>query len=198
MIQLTFDNLKNVLILVLIVVIILLSNCRGDNTTTVFGPERVITNTVVSYDTIVKEIPTYIPKIVTKVVREIDSVLITQTIDTTAILADYFATYVYADVHETDSLHLEIIDSISQNKILSRKIKYDLFYPTVTVTETEFINRREFYWGFGAAGTTSQLNYVGAQVLYKNKKKLAIGLGIGLDDRIHPVLSAQFFWKIGK
>jgi len=198
MIKQVFGNLKNVLIVVLIVIIVLLRSCDGNSIDSITKPARVITNTIVKYDTIVKEIPTYIPKIVTRVVRDVDTILITQKIDTTAILKDYFATYVYSDVHKTDSLNLEIIDSISQNKILSRKIKYDLIYPTVTVTETEFINQREFYWGFGIAGKTSQLNYVGAQILYKNKKKQAFGLGIGLDEQLKPILSAQFLWKIGK
>ena len=87
-----FGDIKNILIVVLVVMFIFMKSCGGGNIRTVTTPGIVRTNTVMTYDTIIKEIPKYIPKLVTKIVREIDSIIIIQPIDTSAILEDYFAT----------------------------------------------------------------------------------------------------------
>ena len=155
-------NFKNLIILVLIIVIIFLRQCSGtggvDNTP---SEPTIITNVETKYDTITKEVTKYVPKIVTRIKTEIDTIRLTQKIDTLSILEDYFAKYVYEDFQQLDSLNLTIRDTISQNKILSRKIFYDLIYPTTTVTETKYINQREFYVGFGLNGTSKQFNYIG-------------------------------------
>lgn len=191
-----FGDIRNVIILVLIIVILLLRQCGGGNVT---PPEPIIiTKTEIKYDTITKEIPKYIPKVVTRIVRKIDTVNVLQPIDTLSILEDYFATYVYEDVQNLDSLNLRITDSVSQNKIMARHIKYDLIYPTVTVTETKYINPREFYIGFGLNGASNQFNYVGGQLLYRTIKKQAFGLGVGINENLEPILSTQFLWKLGK
>lgn len=191
-----FGDIRNVIILVLIIVILLLRQCSGGNVTP--SEPTIITKTEIKYDTITKEIPKYIPKVVTRIVREVDTVNVLQPIDTLSILEDYFATYVYEDVQNLDSLNLRITDSVSQNKIMARHIKYDLIYPTVTVTETKYINPREFYIGFGLNGTSNQFNYVGGQLLYRTRKKQAFGLGVGINENLEPILSTQFLWKLGK
>jgi len=192
-----FGDIKNVIILVLIIVILLLRQCSGSSTITPSEP-TIITKTEIKYDTITKEVPKYIPKIVTRIETNIDTLFLTQNIDTLSILKDYFAKYVYEDVQRLDSLNLVITDTVSENRILARSIKYDLIYPTVTVTETKYINPREFYFGFGLNGNTGQFNYVGAQLLYRSRKKQAFGLGIGINENLQPVLSTQFLWKLGK
>ena len=196
-----FGDIKNILIVVLVVILIFMKSCSGSgggNGTTITTPGIVRTNTVMTYDTIIKEIPKYIPKLVTKIVREIDSIIIIQPIDTAAILEDYFATYVYNDIQSFDSLKLEITDSVSQNKIVARTIKYDIIYPTLTITQTKFIKQHEFFVGLGMAGRTTQFNYLGAHFLWKTKWKPAFGIGVGLDNEFKVILSAQMLWKIGK
>lgn len=188
-------DIRNVIILVLIVVIILLRQCSGEPTPV---EPTVITKVETKYDTITKEVPTYIPKVVTKIIRKVDTVNVTQEIDTLSILEDYFATYVYEDIQKLDSLNLQITDSISQNRIFARSIQYDLIYPTTTITETKYINANEFYIGFGVNGTGKQFNYVGGQLLFRTKKQQAYGLGIGIDENLQPMLSTQFLWKLGK
>ena len=154
-----FGDIKNILIVVLVVILIFMKSCGGGGgIRTVTTPGIVRTNTVMTYDTIIKEIPKYIPKLVTKIVREVDSIIITQPIDTSAILEDYFATYVYTDIQSFDSLKLQITDSVSQNKIVARTIKYDIIYPTLTITQTKFIKQHEFFVGLGLAGRTTQFN----------------------------------------
>ena len=191
-------NFKNLIILVLIIVIILLRQCSGDGVENTPSEPTIITKVETKYDTITKEVTKYVPKIVTRIKTEIDTIRLTQKIDTIAILEDYFAKYVYEDFQQLDSLNLTIRDTISQNKILSRKIFYDLIYPTTTVTETKYINQREFYVGFGLNGTSKQFNYIGGSVLYRTRKKQMFGLGIGLNDQFQPIISTQFLWKLGK
>jgi hypothetical protein len=196
-----FGNFKNLIILVLIIVIIFLRQCSGTGGVIDTPSEpTIITKVETKYDTITKEVTTYVPKIVTRIKTEIktDTIRLTQKIDTLSILEDYFAKYVYEDFQQLDSLNLTIKDTISQNKILSRKIIYDLIYPTTTVTETKYINKNEFYVGFGLNGTTKQFNYVGGSILLRTKKKQAFGLGIGLNDQFQPIISTQFLWKLGK
>jgi hypothetical protein len=194
-----FGDIKNILIVVLVVILIFMKSCGGGGgIRTVTTPGIVRTNTVMTYDTIIKEIPKYIPKLVTKIVREVDSIIITQPIDTSAILEDYFATYVYTDIQSFDSLKLQITDSVSQNKIVARTIKYDIIYPTLTITQTKFIKQHEFFVGLGLAGRTTQFNYLGAHVLWKTKWKPAIAIGVGLDNEFKVILSTQILWKIGK
>jgi len=189
-----FKNIQTVLIAVLIIIILLLRACNKPNPV----EPVIITKVETIFDTITKEVPVYVPKYVQKIETVIDTIVKTQPVDTTAILRDYFATYVYQDRQELDSLNLTIIDSVSQNKIFARTISYDLIYPTTTITKEIYLNNRELYWGIGMQGRTDQLNYVGGELLYRNRKKQAYGLGIGINQDLQPVVSGKLYWKIGK
>ena len=199
-------NVKDILILGLIIIIILLKTCGGNE---IVEP-TVITKTEIRYDTITNEVTEYVPKLVTRILRktdtvrqtqfitQTDTVSVAQTIDTNAILEDYFASYVYSDIQNFDSIKIEIQDTISENKIVSRSIKYSMLYPTITITNTKYINRHEFYLGLGFAGSTQRLSFAGLQFNYKDKKRNLFGIGFGIDSDIRPVLSAQFLWRLGK
>jgi len=190
-----FGNIQTLLIVVLVIIIFLLRNCNGDSIPT---EPTIITKVEVRYDTIVKEVPKYVPKYINKISMSYDTILKYHKIDTTEILKDYFATYVYEDVQKLDSLNLTIRDSISQNKIASRSIRYELIYPTTTITKETYLNNREFYWGLGLQGSVNQLNYVGGELMYKTKKKQMYGVGIGVNQEFKPILSGRLLWKIGK
>ena len=200
-------NIKDITILVLVIIIIFLRSCSGDGEIT---EPIVITKTEIKYDTITNEITNYVPKLVTRILRktdtvnkinivkETDTITLQQQVDTAAILEDYFSSYVYSDIQNFDSIKFEITDTISQNKIVSRSIEYTLLYPTITITNTHYINRREFYLGVGFAGSTQRLSFAGLQFNYKDKKRNLFGIGFGIDSDIQPVLSAQFLWRLGK
>ena len=190
-----FGNIQTLLIVVLVIIIFLLRNCNGDSIPT---EPTIITKVEVRYDTIVKEVPKYVPKYINKISMSYDTILKYHKIDTTEILKDYFATYVYEDVQKLDSLNLTIRDSISQNKIASRSIRYELIYPTTTITKETYLNNREFYWGLGLQGSVNQLNYVGGELMYKTKKKQMYGVGVGVNQEFKPILSGRLLWKIGK
>lgn len=189
-----FTSIQSVAIAVLIIVILLMRACDKQDPV----EPVIITKIETVFDTITKEVPVYKPKYVTKIEYIHDTIIDSTPIDTVSILKDYFATYVYQDNQELDSLNLTIIDSVSQNKIFARTIQYDLIYPTTTITKEIYLNQRELYWGIGMQGRTDQLNYVGGELLYRNRKKQAYGLGIGINQDLQPVVSGKLYWKIGK
>ena len=192
-----FRNLQTIIILTLVIVILLMRNCSGTKSINVNEP-RIERDTVVEYITVTKTTPVYVPKI--KYINKInvDTFLVYNPIDTASILADYYSEVYYDDEQNLDSLYLTILDTISQNRIIGRQIKYTLKYPQSIITEKIYINQREFYVGLGGAGTFTQLNYFGGEMLYKTKKKQAYGLGVGLNQNLVPIISARMYWKIGK
>jgi len=141
-----------------------------------------------------------VPKWKTKVVTkyEIDSILVNIPIDTLEVLKDYYAKNVYVDEIVLDSLGVVIItDTISQNSIFSRQVTSDILIPTTTVTEEHYINNREFYYGLGLQGRSDQINYLGGEILYKDKKRQIYGLGLGINQDFKPVISGRLYWKFG-
>ena len=117
---------------------------------------------------------------------------------TSSILADYYAIRTYEDTQVLDSLDLTITDTVSQNQILGRKNAYNFTYPRKTIKETIYLNKRELYFGVGVTGNPDQLQYLGGEMVYKNKKRQAYGLGVGVDQNLVPVISVRMYWKLGK
>ena len=124
-----FKNIQSVIIVALIITIFLLRQCNPTQP----SEDTIITKVEVKWDTIKKEVPKYIPKLVSK--TEIDIDTFTIPIDTTAILKDYYSVNYYEDYQELDSLTLTIKDSISQNRIYLRLLEYKIAYPTKTITK---------------------------------------------------------------
>lgn len=190
-----FQNLQSFVIVVLILIILLLRNCSASKP----SAETVnIAKVTVRYDTIVKYVHNYIPKYVTKVEYIHDTIIDKRPVDTLAILNDYFTIYVYEDKQSLDSLNIIIKDSITQNKIVSRSIDYELIYPITTITKEVYANNKDFYWGLDLNGTFNQLNYLGGKVLYKTKSKHIYGIGAGVNQDFTPIISGSLYWKIGK
>jgi hypothetical protein len=188
-----FKNIQSLLIVVLIVMIFLIRSCSG--TGTPIEPQ-IIRDTIVESVIIEKEYPVYVPKI--KYITKVNIDTFNTPIDTSAILSDYYAIKTYEDKQVLDSLNLVITDTISQNQIKSRKIAYNFTYPRSTIKETIILNKRELYFGIGATGNQNQLQYLGGEMVYKNKKRQAYGLGVGVDQNLVPVISVRMYWKLGK
>ena len=187
-----FKNIQSLLIAVLVVVIILMRQCSGPIETT----ERIVRDTIIEYVTIEKEYPVYVPKV--KYITKVDIDTFSTPIDTSAILADYYAIRTYEDTQVLDSLDLTITDTVSQNQILGRKIAYNFTYPRKTIKETVYINQRELYVGIGITGDLNQLQYLGGEMVFRNKKRQAYGLGVGVNQNLIPVISTRMYWKLGK
>lgn len=194
-----FGDIRNLIILVLIIVILLLRQCSGDGGEITPSEPTIVTKVETKYDTITIDKKVYVPKWKTKIVTQVDSILVNTPIDTLEVLKDYYAKNVFVDKIELDSLgFVTITDTIWKNTLFNRQVSSDIIIPTTTVTQTEYINPREFYVGFGLNGTSKQFNYVGGSILYRTRKKQAFGLGIGLNDQFQPIISTQFLWKLGK
>ena len=198
-----FNNIQSVLIVVLIVVIILQRNCSGpsinlnipNNGTPIEG--TVITKIETKWDTIKIDSLIYVPKWRTHTITEYDT--IPANIDTLSILKDYYTKYFYTDTLDLDTLgNIVINDTISQNLITSRKIIPNIYIPTTTIERDSLISKNEFYYGFGLAGNRQQFNYIGGELLWRSKRKKVIGLGVGINQNLQPVLTGRLFWKIGK
>jgi hypothetical protein len=181
------------IIVTLIIVILLQKSCGGGKVTV---PENdTITVTDTSYVTVTKYVPTYVPKWNVKVKYVHDT---TKLIDTAYVVGDYYSTYFYTDSLISDTLHLYINDSITQNKIQSRSLKYTLKLPTVTITNTVIKSKNEFYAGLGLVGSKTGINFFGPELLLRTKKKSVYGLGVGINGSFEPQLSLRTYWKIGK
>jgi len=189
-----FKNIQTLLIVVLVVIILFMRSCDGGNDPI---EPKVITKVEVRYDTIETIKETYVPKWKIKIVTEIDTF---QTpIDTVAILRDYYAKYFYSDTLQIDTVGYAIInDTITRNTILARDIRTNILIPTTTITKEIYLNNREFYWGLGLQGRTDQINYLGGELLYRNKKRQVYGFGLGVNQDFQPVLSGRMYWRIGK
>jgi len=188
-----FKNIQSLLIAVLVVVILLMRQCSGPVTPT---EPQIIRDTIIEYVTIEKEYPVYVPKV--KYITKVDIDTFTTPIDTSAILSDYYAIKTYEDKQVLDSLNLTITDTVSQNQIMGRKIAYNFTYPRTTIKETIYLNKRELYFGVGVTGNPDQLQYLGGEMVFRNKKRQAYGLGVGVDQNLIPVISVRMYWKLGK
>ena len=178
----------NIIILVLILIIILQRSCQ-----TAPSASKPIVTTEIRYDTIEKEIPVYIPEWQTKV--KSDTII---KIDTIEVIGDYFSTYVYTDSLINDSLKLFINDSITQNKIKSRQVNYNLIYPTTIITKEYPTIKRALYYGLEIQGNKDQINSFGPKLLYTTKNYHAYSIGLGINENMKPVLGFGIYWKFGK
>jgi len=181
------------IIIIVLIIIILLQKCTGGLNKGNKTIHDTITTIDTTYATIVKEIPKYIPKWNTKIKYIHDT---TKVIDTAYVIGDYYSTYYYKDSLIEDSTSIYVYDSISQNKIKSRSIKYKSVHPTITNTVIK--NKFEFYYGVGLVGSQNGINYFGPEFLLRTKNKNAYGIGLGIDGNLQPNLSLRAYWKIGK
>ena len=192
-----FKDIKTLLIVVLIVIIIIMRSCSGDRNNTMIPEPITITQTVTKWDTLKIDSLVYVPRWRTKINTVHDT--IPADIDTLYILKDYYSKYFYTDTLNLDSLGSIVInDTISKNSILFREIHPNVLIPTTTITNTVYINKREFYGGFGIKGRSDQLNYLGGELLFRTKNNQAYNIGIGLNHNFKPVLGFGMYWKIGK
>lgn len=183
------------IIIVVLVIILLLQKCGGGIFKTHSPSNDTIRITDTSYITLTKEVPSYIPKWKTKIEYIHDT---TKIIDTAYVIGDYYSTYFYQDSLVADSLHLYINDSITQNKIKLRDIKYKITIPVISNTLTVIQRKNEFYVGVGLVGGQNGINYFGPELLLRTKKKSVYGIGVGIDGNLKPNLSLRTYWKIGK
>ena len=196
-----FKNFQSLIIIGLIIVIFLLRECRGEKSSLPTEPVKVV-KVETKYDTIVEKVETYIPEYRTKIkwktktVHDTIEIHDTIPVDTASVLEEYFAAYAYTDTLKKDSVTFIINDTISQNKILSRGIKYNLVYPTTIIQTEREVNKRELYVGFGLGGVRQQISYAGSELILRTKKDKLYGVGIGVNNSFQPILTFKMNWKV--
>jgi hypothetical protein len=189
-----FGDIKTLLIVVLGVIIFLTRSCQNGSDIT---EPQVITEVVTKWDTVEVEKTKYIPKIVEKVVINIDTFSV--PIDTVSVLKDYYAKYFYTDTILIDTLGSIVVnDTITRNLISFRDVQSNILIPTTTITNTVYLNKREFFGGISVGGAPSQLDYINGELLYKGKKRNAYGIGVGVNNQFEPIYTFKMYWKLSK
>jgi len=190
------DYFKNIQTLLIVVLAALLFFQRSCSSTPPVEPE-VITEVVTKWDTVKVEQTKYVPKIIEKVVVNIDT--FSTPIDTVSVLKDYYAKYFYTDTIQLDTLGSIIVnDTITRNLISFRDVQSNIFIPTTTITNTVYLYKREFYGGISVGANQQMIQNINGELLYVNKKRNAYGFGIGLNPDFQPVYTGRLYWKIGK
>ena len=190
------DYFKNIQTLLIVVLVVLLFLQRSCSSTPVAEPE-VITETVTKWDTVSIVKTEYVPRWKTRIETIHDT--IPSSIDTVAILKDYYAKYFYTDTIHIDTLGSIVInDTITRNLISMRDVQSNIFIPTTTITNTVYLYKREFYGGVSVGATNQAVQNINGELLYVNKKRDAYGFGVGLNPDFQPIFTGRIYWKIGK
>ena len=190
------DYFKNIQTLLIVVLAVLLFLQRSCSSTPPVEP-KVITEVVTHWDTVKVETTKYVPKIIEKVVVDVDT--FSTPIDTVSVLKDYYAKYFYTDTIQIDTLGSIVInDTITRNLIAMRDVQSNIFIPTTTITNTVYLYKREFFGGISVGSTNQAVQNINGELLYVNKKRDAYGFGIGLNPQFQPVYTVRMYWKIGK
>lgn len=203
-------NIRNILILVLLTILIFsrYSNCGKPNDIVKIiklkgKPYKVIEHKIDTLE-IIKKI------LIERPGKDIyhDTTIYVQTpisIDTLAIIKDYFAKHVYKDTLVLDdSLGFVFIqDTINQNKIAHRTFKANV--KERLVSETLYLAeppRIQLYYGLEGTFDKKELfKGIGAGFLLKTPKDKIFKLNIGLMDntnKVDPYANFGMYWKIGK
>jgi len=182
-------------IIILLIFVLRLSFCDSPNPPKPNNHRDTVIS--VEWDTLTVEVPKYVPQWRTKYNFIHDTLL--DKVDTASILKDYFATYSYIDTVGNDTIKAIINENVSQNKISSREVKFNLLYPTVTKIVTVTKNNRQLYIGLGINGT-KELNIlgVGPELAYKTKNGYLFGIGANILGSAAPNYNIRIYRKIGK
>lgn len=186
-------TINHIIILLLIGVILYLRACESKKP----DPEPVIiTKEIVRWDTVRISTIEYVPQWKEKQVPKWDTVI--EPVDTSEILKDYFARYFYEDTITLDTLgYIVIQDTVTENKIVYRGIDPVLGIPTTIIDKTVYLNNNEFYWGPSVTGRLDGLTFVGADLLYRNKRRQMFKVGLGVGPELTPSVSLGYYMRIG-
>jgi hypothetical protein len=206
-------NFKNIVIAALIIFVLL----EWFNPGGVMPGKKVFVNGK-AYEVIKHDIDTIDivkTKVVTKKGEDIyhetikhDTAIKLINVDTVALLHDYFAKNIYKDtLHLPDSLGIvSLIDTITQNKILSRTFNASVKQRTIkeTMIVKELPKTKVFYGLEGGFNKADFVSSVGMGVLINTKKDKILQLGLGVNNKttdgtnggFTPYVRGGVYWKI--
>lgn len=120
-------------------------------------------------------------------------------VDTQAILKQYYNKYAYADTLSDTNLVMILIDTVSRNKIISRKSSYRILRPqllqtTTTVQRVEAQPRKAAFYGGAFLSLSGNGISAGPEIMLI-KEKHAYALGYDLNTK---AFMGQMAWRISK
>ena len=114
-------------------------------------------------------------------------------IDTMAILQDYFSRYYYVDTIGDSTFTAVIMDTVTQNRISSRRFIYKNLSPSTIVTNTTTLKpKRKLFVGGMVGGNATQLS-AGGGLMYQTRKDHAYSYMYDAVNNQHHVI---LYWKI--
>lgn len=119
-------------------------------------------------------------------------------VDTNELLKKYYVKVLSKDklVLDDDLGTIEVIDTISQNKIIGRK--WDAKIREKTILDTKIVKelpKNQVYVGLGGmVGNSNAL--VGTNLLVKSKKDNIYGMNIYVDNNLNKYIGVNLAWKI--
>lgn len=159
-------------------------------------------------DTVIRKVeiskPVYIPRIDTiyrpKLTYKFDTLYLAllEGVDTAAILKDYFSTVVYKDTQNIDYGKIFITDTVSQNRIMARKLSTNLNIPTITKTTVLSQPKRnilsivvagQYYTGFSNVA-------IGGGFQYKLRSDAGFGGQVLFDPAGNKIYQLQLIYPI--
>lgn len=166
--------------------------CKNTSTSTRKNDSPDTVTTIINnYDTTVLKVPVYVP-----VPSDIIYFPVPGDIDTAEILNIFFAKYFYQDtaINDTNALII-VFDTITQNRIINRRINYTNRRPTQIITNT-IINSPAKLWNIGAGGFVggNKTEFeAGASIIVTTNKKASYTASY---DFINKTGRIGLFWNI--
>jgi hypothetical protein len=206
-------DIRNILILVLMASTALVAiNPKGIIPNRVEYLHRIDSIPYAVHDTVETEVEVEVevPIEVEVEVEKLVEVQVTQKVDTAEILKVYTAKTEHKDllVLPNNQGTVAVIDEISQNKVVSRKI--DAKVKQTTVRDTVFTSeprKTTYYFGFDAKfDDPNYVRLLGLGLLMKDKRDRIYRISGGVEnsvgpDRIsgtfNPYIGGGIYWKIG-
>lgn len=130
---------------------------------------------------------------------EIEYVSVPVNIDTQKILNVFFKQRIYKDTLKLkDSLgYISVIDTISQNTIVSREWKSNVNQKTINNTiYLKDLPKNQVYVGPIIGGIRNQMAFAGASLKLKTKSDKMYGINFGYTSTLNPFIQFDILWKI--
>jgi hypothetical protein len=116
------------------------------------------------------------PIVIYKNTHSWDTLWMETLVDTTAILQDYFAKYMYADTFRTKYGNVVVLDTVTRNKIEGRKYLVDFTIPSeIKYVTQEAKQKNQIYFSMGGLYNMNALS-VGGGLLLKTKRDRMFGV----------------------
>jgi len=184
--------LKELLIVILVGIIIFQRACPGGHKSPC-PPADTVTTVSYVYDTLWHTPEKLIirPPVVI-VEKEVPA-----DVDTAAILQRFFNSYHYTEVWEDSNQQITILDSVSQNQITWRDVKYLWNKPLTVITKNIITppaeQRAKVFLGGKIGGTKQELTAITPEIMFLSKKDHAYSIGYNLSAKS---VELGALWKI--